>query len=345
VRHTVIVIVRRFTDRPIVQKILIANAIVILIGAVGGTYLTRRLAEQSSVALTAFFVLCGLAITIVANWLVLRATFRPLVEISRAMESIHKGELHRRVAVDSADPMLRSVSNSFNEMLVRLEGESRRYSARLFDSIEEERRRIGRELHDETNQTHAAPLINLELTEKALADCGSPDIRERVANSKRLISHSMEQIKLLVYDLRPVMLDDFGLVPALRWYIQSHLEGAGPTIVTDFDEAGPRLPGDVETALYRIAQDALTNAVRHAQASKIVVRLETKPGFASLAVIDNGTGFDPGEAMYRGDHRGLGLLSVKERVELLDGTVNIESTLGRGTRVYVVIPLARERRS
>jgi len=339
------VVVGWLRGRPIMEKILIANAIVILIGAIGGTYLTRRLEGQSGVALTLIFLASGLGITILANWLVLRATFRPLVEISRAMESIHKGELHQRVADKSSDPVLRSLSQSFNEMLVRLENESRQYSTRLFDSIEEERRRIGRELHDETSQTLAAVLISLDLAEKALSRCGPPEVVQRVATSKSLISHTIEQLKLLVYDLRPVMLDDFGLVPALRWYIQSHLEGVGPTIVTEFDDEGQRLPGNVETGLYRIAQDTLTNAVRHAQASKVVVRLETKSGFASLAVIDNGVGFDPGEAIYRGNHRGLGLLSVKERVELLDGTLNIESAPGRGTRVYVVIPLAQGRQS
>jgi two-component system sensor histidine kinase DegS len=159
---------------------------------------------------------------------------------------------------------------------------------------------------------------------------------------KTLIAHTMEEIKLLVYDLRPVMLDDFGLVPTLRWYIQSHLQGAGPTIVTDFDDAGLRVPGHVETALYRVTQEALANAVKHSDATKVHVRLVTKPGFVTLAVIDNGRGFDGGAALYESGRIGVGLLSMKERVELAGGTVNIESAKGRGTRLYVVIPLATE---
>ena len=140
------------------------------------------------------------------------------------------------------------------------------------------------------------------------------------------------------------MLDDFGLVPTLRWYIQSHLQGAGPEIVTDFDEAGLRLPGDVETALYRVTQEALANAVKHADATKIHVRLVTKPGFVSLAVIDNGTGFDQDAALHGNGHLGVGLLSIKERVELAGGSLNIESAVGRGTRLYVVVPLVSEER-
>jgi signal transduction histidine kinase len=138
------------------------------------------------------------------------------------------------------------------------------------------------------------------------------------------------------------MLDDFGLVPTLRWYIQTHAQGVGPEVITDFDEAGSRLAGDVETALYRIAQEALSNAVRHSSATKVLVRLTIRSGYVSLAVIDNGVGFDP-ESAFRGDARGgVGLESVKERVGLVGGTVNVESAVGRGTRLYVVIPLGAD---
>ncbi|HJW75085.1 MAG TPA: ATP-binding protein [Thermoleophilia bacterium] len=324
-------------ERPIVEKILIANSAIILVGAVFGTYFTRRFADQSSLALTAIFFACGVGITVLANYLVLRAALRPLVELSRAMESLHKGE-PQEVRIESSDPNLRRVSRSFNDMCQRLEEESKLYSAKLLSSIEEERRRIGRELHDDTSQTLAAVMINLELVEKSLAEV-SPTIRERVANSKDLLRYTLEQIKLLVYDLRPVMLDDFGLVPTLRWYIQSHSEGSGPSIELDVDAVSLRLPGDVETALFRIAQEAIANAVKHSGGTKVVVRLETAPGFVHLAVIDNGEGFEPRESIYRHSQPGLGLLSIRERVELLSGTLNIESHRGRGTRVYVVIPL------
>jgi two-component system, NarL family, sensor histidine kinase UhpB len=188
------------SERPIVEKILIANSAIILVGAVFGTYITRRFADQSSLALTAIFFACGVGITVLANYLVLRAALRPLVELSRAMESLHKGE-PQEVHMDSSDPNLRRVSRSFNDMCQRLEEESKLYSAKLLSSIEEERRRIGRELHDDTSQTLAAVMINLELVEKSLAEV-SPAIRERVANSKDLLRYTLEQIKLLVYDLR-----------------------------------------------------------------------------------------------------------------------------------------------
>ena len=251
----------RLGERSIIEKILIANSVIILIGAVFGTYFTRRYAGQSGIALTAIFFLCGVGITVLANYLVLRAALRPLVELSRAMESLHKGE-PQEVHIDSSDPNLRRVSRSFNEMCRRLEDESKTYSAKLLSSIEEERRRIGRELHDDTSQTLAAVMINLDLVDKALANA-SPAIRERVENSKELLRYTLGQIKLLVYDLRPVMLDDFGLVPTLRWYIQSYSEGSGPSIELDVEAVTLRLPGDVETALFRITQEAIANAVKH----------------------------------------------------------------------------------
>ena len=329
----------RLGERPIIEKILIANAVIILVGAVFGTYFARRFAEQSGIALTAIFFVCGVGITVLANYVVLRAALRPLVELSKAMESAHRGEL-QEVHIDSSDANLRRVSRSFNEMCRRLEDESIAYSAKLLSSIEEERRRIGRELHDDTSQTLAAVMINLDLVDKAVAD-ETPAVRERVATSKDLLRYTLGQIKLLVYDLRPVMLDDFGLVPTLRWYIQSYSEGGGPSIELDDEAATLRVPGDIETALFRITQEAIANAVKHSGGTRVVVRLETAPGFVSLAVIDNGQGFDPREAIQH-SQPGLGLLSIKERVELLDGTLHIESHKGRGTRVYVFIPISAD---
>jgi two-component system, NarL family, sensor histidine kinase UhpB len=324
------------------QEMLLANCVIVAAFVAGAAIAARHLSGHSAVAAVGLLVVGGLAVTALVNVALSRHAWNRLSELSSAMESAHKGELRQRVRVDSVDPELRRLALSFNNMCARLEDESRQYAAKLLSSIEDERRRIGRELHDETSQTLAATLVILNLAEKALQSGDLPGAHEHVANSTALIGHSIDEIKLLVYDLRPVMLDDIGLAPTLRWYIQSHLKDAGPTIVTDFEGATSRLPSEVETALYRTTQEMLANAVRHASATKIIVRLETRPGYADLAVIDNGHGFDPDATLHRADRRGLGLLSIKERVELVGGTVNIESTLGRGTRVYVVIPFETE---
>jgi signal transduction histidine kinase len=329
---------KRFA-RPIMQRTLIVNAAIVIALAATSVYVVRQLTGWQAILLVLLLAVVGLAVTLLFNFLALRATSRVLADLTRAMETVHKGEMGGSVSGRTSDPHVRRLAASFNDMCRRLEGESLNYAAKQVNTIEEERRRIGRELHDETNQTLAATLIRLDLADKALQDHDAVEAHKQVSSAADLIKHSMEEIKLLVYDLRPVMLDDFGLVPTLRWYIQSHLQGAGPTIVTDFD-ADLRVSPEVETALYRIVQEALSNAVRHASATKVVVRLETKPGFVDLAVIDNGRGFDR-EALHReGSMNGLGLLSLKERVELVGGTLNIESSVGRGTRLYVVIPQA-----
>lgn len=330
---------RPLKERSILQKILAVNAAIILFGAVAGTLVTQRLSEQPWWVVALAFFAGGVAVTALANYLILRTAFRPLMDLSTALSQVHKGESGRRVPDGSNEPSLRSVSEAVVEMLDRLDGESRRYTAKMFDTIEDERRRIGRELHDDTSQTLAAALINLDLIDKGLPE-GGPEVRKRVENTIDLIQYCLTQIKILVYDLRPSMLDDLGLVPALRWYIQSHLQAAGLEVETDFDAGGQRLPEEVETALYRIAQESLGNVVKHSLATRVTLGLEAKPGYASLAVIDNGIGFLPDEVINDdADRFGIGLLSIKERVELLNGTVTIDSSPGRGTRLHVVVPL------
>ncbi|MGE5228955.1 MAG: ATP-binding protein [Deltaproteobacteria bacterium] len=328
--------------RPLVGRVVVVNAVIVAVVLGAALVLAAREGGAAPGVAVAALVLCGLAARIVANLRVVGTAAKVLADLTRAMESVHKGEFDCQVEERRGDGGLRRLASSYNAMCRRLGRESLSYAERQLGGIEEERRRIGRELHDETSQTLAATLVHLDLCDHAIQDHDPAGAHAQVVNCKTLITHTMDEIKLIVYDLRPVMLDDFGLVPTLRWYIQSHLQGAGPEIVTDFDEASLRLPGEVETALYRVTQEALANAVKHADATKIHVRLVTKPGFVSLAVIDNGRGFSGGDTLHRDGHVGVGLLSMKERIELAGGSVNIESALGRGTRLYVVIPLASE---
>ncbi len=329
--------------RPLVGRVVLVNAAVVAV--VLGAALILRLRDGGiGAAAAAGLVVAGLTASVVANFFVIGVASRVLEDLQDAMDTMHKGSLDCHVDERRGDGGLRRLTISFNAMCQRLGRESLSYAERQLGGVEEERKRIGRELHDETSQTLAATLVRLDLCDQAIQDNDAAGAHAQVVSCKTLVAHTMDEIKLIVYDLRPVMLDDFGLVPTLRWYIQSHLQGAGPEVVTDFDEADLRLPGDVETALYRVTQEALANAVRHSDATKVHVRLVTKPGFVSLAVIDNGRGFDQDAALRGNGHAGVGLLSIKERVELAGGSVNIESTVGRGTRLYVVIPLGTEER-
>jgi signal transduction histidine kinase len=184
----------------------------------------------------------------------------------------------------------------------------------------------------------AAALLKLDLAERTLGSA-APQAKDVVVTVRDLVAESVGQLRTLVYDLRPSMLDDFGLGAALRWHIKTHLLATGIQVSAEFDEASGRPPRDVETALYRIAQEAIANVVRHSEATRTTTRLEIRAGYASFSVIDNGKGFVVSEQPAR-EKNGvcLGLLSIRERVTMLGGTVHIESAPGEGTRLYVVIP-------
>jgi two-component system sensor histidine kinase UhpB len=331
--------VRRLRERPTLLRLIAVNVGIVFAGAVGGTVLTQHFDGWPTWTLILLFFALGAAMVATADYVILRNAFQPLAHLSRAMASIHKGEREQSLEVQDAEPSLRDVARAATEMLDRLDVESHAYSAKIFESIENERRRIGRELHDETSQSLAAALLDLDLAEKGL-DGAAPASVARIDGARRLIRHSLGQVKLLIHDLRPSMLDDFGLVPALRWYAESHLRTPELDIETDLPAANLRLPSDVETALYRIAQESLGNVARHSRATRAVIALEIQPGYAAMRIGDNGQGFDPHDVILDSEGRyGVGLLSIKERAELLGGTARITSAPGQGTQVNIVIPL------
>lgn len=329
----------KFRGLSLLKKTLVVNSSVVALGAVFGTYLTRVLATRhSGVLLALVFFGCGAVITIVVNYLAFWDHFRPLVELSRALEAIRAGREARQAikGVRAAD--FGEVLASVRTLLDRIEDDSLQFSARLLGSIESERQRIGRDLHDNTSQIMAAALLSLGLVERQLPADAAP-ARDALATARNLVQCSLDQLRTVIYDLRPAMLDDLGLVAALRWYVTARVEPSNVRVMLRLEETPglPRPRPAVEIALYRVAQEALANAVRHAQATQVELGLALKPGYAALTVFDDGRGFDLEEV--RG--RGLGLLSMRERVAQLGGQLNVVSERGLGTRVYAVIPLER----
>lgn len=203
---------------------------------------------------------------------------------------------------------------------------------RVVAAQELERRRLARELHDETGQALTSILLGL----KSLDDASDlEEVRARAAKLRDLVVETLHDVRRLAVELRPKALDDFGLVPALERLAETFAEQTG--IAVDFEAAlgGERLPGEVETALYRIVQEALTNVVKHAGASRVSVILSRKDGAVTAVIEDNGRGFEA-----RGtDGRGLGLVGMRERIGLLDGRLQIESTEGAGTTIVAEVPL------
>ncbi|MBN1991385.1 MAG: GAF domain-containing protein [Anaerolineae bacterium] len=208
-------------------------------------------------------------------------------------------------------------------------------SRRLVEVQETERHHIARELHDEAGQALTSLMVGLRLLEREANS--SQTVVAQVAELKRTTNDILENLHRLAINLRPASLDHLGLVAALRQYIKN-FDQQHDNLTVQFEMIGlgdGRLPPAVETNLYRIVQEALTNVVRHAQATRIAVLLERRGDQMLTIVEDNGVGFDPQAAE---QNSRLGLLGMRERAEMLGGTLVIESTIGTGTTIYVEVP-------
>jgi signal transduction histidine kinase len=216
-------------------------------------------------------------------------------------------------------------------------------SAQLINAQEAERKRISQELHDEMGQALTAMSINLAAIEKELPSELAPTTRERLAETSALADQTLEQVRELSLDLRPSMLDDLGLVPTLRWYVNRYAQRLKLEVEFEAVDLEERLTAEMETVLYRVVQEALTNVARHAQANRVHIHLEHK-GFKVHAFIeDDGQGFDVQEVAGREAlERGAGLLGIRERVASLGGRFSLWSRPGQGTRLTIEIPIAEQ---
>ena len=194
-------------------------------------------------------------------------------------------------------------------------------------------RRLARELHDETGQALTSILLGLKPLEEALADHPA---RAALAELREHVVSALQDVRRLAVELRPAVLDDFGLVPALERLTESFAEQSG--IRVDFHSAlgETRLPSEVETALYRVVQESLTNIVKHANAHNVSVSVARRESGVAAVIEDDGAGFD--QRAVRED--GVGLLGMRERLALLDGRLEIESRPGAGTTLVAEVPLA-----
>jgi PAS domain S-box-containing protein len=229
------------------------------------------------------------------------------------------------------------------ELVRRSSGDLKTLSIQLINVQEDERKKIAQELHDEIGQTLFAMKMNLEMTKKNLpANLEKfEDMKNRLTDTEYLLSQTIDRIRNLTTDLRPSMLDDFGLIPALNWYIGSFSKRTNIKVYLKTKNFKPRLSSEVETTFYRIIQEALTNVAKHAQATEVLILLALKNSNACLAVEDNGLGFDTKKVAFPKDR--LGIFSIKERVGLLNGGFEIHSKPNKGTKLNVKIPLTERR--
>lgn len=248
-----------------------------------------------------------------------------------------KAEIVQRRAVEDSLRTSETTSSQLLKKSRHMQEELRDLSRRLLSAQEDERKRISRELHDVIAQTLTA--INLRLaTLKSQSTANTRDLHEKIAITQRLVEKSVEIVHRFARDLRPSVLDDLGLVPALRSYITSFAKQTGIHVAFSSFAEVEKLNGAERTALYRVAQESLTNVARHAKASRAKVSIRRLSSAVCMEVHDNGRGFQVEGAASEKNKNRLGMLGMKERMEMIGGTFCVESAPGKQTIIRVEIP-------
>ena len=332
----------RMLRLPILYKVLIANAAIVVIGAVVGTWLTLRVAHEVEDAtrseLILFFAVCGVLLSVAVNYVVLRAAFQPVISLERVASEVRAGNLSARAKPTTFDdPQVARLAETFNatlDELARDRTQLRQLASQVIRAQEDERKRIARELHDDTAQILFAQL--LRLTNMKASPSG--DVRDKAGELEEMTVEAIEGVRRLALELRPPALDDLGLHEALGELAQRFSEQLGYGVEYTAHGVRGRLPAEIELVLYRVAQEAMTNVAKHADASRAEITIDRQPEWVRLTVKDDGCGFVP-RSLSKTDGRGLGLFGMEERLALVGGTFEIESHPSSGTEVIGRIPL------
>jgi two-component system sensor histidine kinase UhpB len=317
------------TGRSLLWRVLAANVIVLVVGC--GLLLLAPITVSAPVATIAEagILLAGLLVMVIANLILLQRAFAPLRRLTTLMTMIDPMEPGRRLTgVSGRDAEVASLTRAFNAMLDRLEVERRESGRRALVAQEEVQARIARELHDEVGQTLTAIAIQAENGAAAVEQ------REAWARVAALAHESLEEIRRIGRDLRPEALDDLGLVNALIALATRVSDQSGVVVERRLASDLPSRSAEVDLVVYRIAQESLTNVMRHADAKGAVLSLEHVADQLVLIVSDDGRGMD---GPPRDD--ATGVVGMRERAMLVGGRLTVRSQAGRGTEVRLEIPL------
>jgi two-component system sensor histidine kinase UhpB len=280
-------------------------------------------------ATQALIVLGGLVITVAANAVLLRRAIAPLERLARRMDSVDLLRPRQRVPVGRGDEVGRVIA-AFNRMLDRLETERHQSGRRVLAAQEAERIGIARDLHDEVGQLLTGVLLQLNSIAEA-----APEHREELDQSREAVRRALDEVRRISSELRPEMLEHLGLVSALTELSTTFGRVSDVEVERHFDQSLPPLTPDTELAVYRIAQESLTNVARHSGATHVTITLECSFDSLVLRVVDDGGGFDGALA----EHGGL--RSMRERALLIGGALAIKETPGGGVEVRLEVPAAR----
>jgi two-component system sensor histidine kinase UhpB len=331
----------RLSRLSLLQRIVIGNASIIVLGAVIGTLVTRHLARRAADWwLVVLFAAGGITLSLLINFWIVSAALKPLGDLGRLAKRLKSGA--PTVELKNPDPYTSRMAETLRSLFLQLEERNRELQAlseRAIEAQEDERRAIAQSLHDDTGQALSMLIIHLDRIDERIRP-DQKELKKQVADARELASNSLTELRRILSGLRPAILDDLGLVPAIRWYARTTLEGVGVNVVVKAPSVPLALSPAITTTLFRIVQEAVNNVVRHADAGSVTIVLGLNDGMVLLRVEDDGRGFDPGNASRDAvELQRLGLLGIRERAELLGGDVQIESAPEKGTRLKVSIPL------
>jgi signal transduction histidine kinase len=321
---------------PLLVKIAGANALIVIIAA----GLSLGLHDMNGRGMTlASAIIIALVVSLLVNLVLVQVALRPIRDLENTARRVWGGDLEARVAPSLvADRHMTRVGRTINLLLDALTSDRarmRRLASLVITAQDEERSRIARELHDSTAQSLTAIVLQLSA---AARDASVPELAERLSEVKEMAGSALEEVRTLSHRVHPRVLDDLGLVAAVRWLARQARDSAGVEVTVDALGKTETITAPVASVLYRVAQEALTNSVRHAAPTSVAIAVQVDAATATLEVADDGCGFDIAEAEAR--RPGMGLFSMRERVSLVDGQLDVVSSLGAGTRVVARVPVA-----
>ncbi|ANC78610.1 histidine kinase [Fictibacillus phosphorivorans] len=261
-----------------------------------------------------------------------------------------RDELERRIgALNETVQKAESLAGQISVVLNYLNGDLRKinelvqnaqqkqeFGLQIIEAQEEERKRVSREIHDGPAQLMANVLIRSELLEKIFVEKGTEAARVEIKDLRVMVRDSLKEVRRIIYDLRPMALDDLGIVPTLDKYLRNVKESTGKEVELHALGQTRRFPNKMEIAIFRLIQESVSNAVKHSEANLIEVKLEFTQKFISLYIRDDGKGFDMAQPT---KSNSFGMMGMRERVELLEGTLKVKSRINFGTSVYIQIPI------
>ncbi len=336
------------------EQVLVSNSIVIVISTLATFEVTRITLEPYHYVLDMVFVSCAILVGVGLNMFLLKNAFRPLFAMLQTIQAIQHGHAKDRVRLGSAPAEIEMLAAAFNFMLDSIESSQQAALRDIAQAQEKERRRIALELHDATGQELMALTLKLTMVNQDIEDVvamftGAPQpqqtviinqfaqIEQQIATTIQMVQRTMGGVRALSQQLRPSILDDIGLVAALQWLVKELADRTPGKILVSADDYVRRLPPLIEIILFRVAQEALTNALRHSQAQQIAIAIRHSVDCVTITIEDNGIGFSQTTG-----YAGIGIRGMRERIVSVGGHYQIASAPGNGTTIVATVPLVHQ---